>query len=466
MMKSNQPVITLPKPFLDALYRCVATGHLLTDPADCWLYSYDNSRHHALPAAVVFARTTIEVQKVVQCCYEFNIPIVARGRGTGTPGGAVPILGGVVLSLEKMNNILDVDIANRCMHVQTGVLNQTVQDIAKPHGFFWAPDPSSAAYCTIGGNIGYNAAGPRAVKYGATRENILCLTAVIGTGEVIQTGSYTTKGAVGYDLTRLLIGSEGTLAIVTEAVLKLTALAAAKNTLRLVYKSVSAATEAVTKIMAQPYMPCAIEFLDHASILLIQQQGIVVPVDAQALLLIDVDGSPSELVLASEAIIAAAQHADLLEGLIAKDAQQARELWAARKALSPALRSIAPKKINEDVVVPVSRIPALIDKLQQLSEQYHIPIVNFGHAGNGNIHVNLMIDPYNAEQNANANECLQAVFAEVVRLGGTLSGEHGIGIEKRAFISQVIDPVALRIMQDIKKQFDPKMILNPGKIFN
>jgi D-lactate dehydrogenase len=451
--------------FLQALYQCVTTGHLLTDPADCWLYSYDNSRYRALPGAVVFARETQEVQKIVQCCYDYAIPLVVRGRGTGTPGGSVPIQGGVVLSLEQMDRVINIDPENRCITVQAGVLNQTVQNRAAEHGFFWVPDPSSAAYCTVGGNIGYNAAGPRAVKYGATREHVLGLEAVIGTGEIIHTGTYTTKGAVGYDLTRLLIGSEGTLAIVTQAILKLTPLPETKSTLRLFFRDIYTAALAVTRIMAQPYTPCALEFIDHAALGLIRHHGVFIPENIGAMLLIDIDGSITEINIAAQAVSAAANIDGCMDIIIAKDDQQARELWSARKALSPALRNLAPKRINEDVVVPVSKIPDLLSALEKISAEYHIPIVNFGHAGNGNIHVNLLIDPDNADHIKNADSCLNAVFSNVIALNGTLSGEHGIGIEKSAYIDRVIDPVTLGLMRNIKKQFDPKTILNPGKIF-
>lgn len=457
--------MSLPESFLQSLRSMVSEGHLMTDPADCWLYSYDNGRHRASPSAVVFAREHQEVSNIVKCCHDNYVSIVVRGRGTGTPGGSVPVQGGVVLSLEKMDKIINVDPANRCITVQAGVLNQAVQDAVSPHGFFWVPDPSSAAFCTIGGNLGYNAAGPRAVKYGTTREHTLGLKAVLGNGDTIHTGTYTAKGAVGYDFTRLLIGSEGTLAIITEATLKLSPLPETKNTLRLIYRDIDSAAQAVTKIMSQPYIPCALEFLDHACVKLIQHHGVKLPENAGTLLLIDVDGSSVEVTVALQSIIESAKNAGLIDTKIAENSQQAKELWAARKAISPALRTIAPKKINEDIVVPVAQMPALFIELQKLSEAYKIPIVNFGHAGSGNIHVNLLFNPDDQLQQQNADGCLSDVFDAVIKLKGTLSGEHGIGIEKRAFIDRVIDPVTLNLMRAVKQQFDPRNILNPGKIF-
>ncbi|MDH5573696.1 MAG: FAD-binding oxidoreductase, partial [Gammaproteobacteria bacterium] len=290
--------------------------------------------------------------------------------------------------------------------------------------------------------------------------------AVTGSGESIHTGVFTTKGVVGYDLTRLIIGSEGTLAIITEATLKLTPLPEDRRTLQAVYKNIESATEAIVNIMAQPVIPCALEFIDNAAINMIRNYSEVdLPVNAGAMLMIEVDGSAVALEHDIEAVSLAARNTGLLTLTIAENAQQATALWNTRKSLSPALRNIAPKKINEDVVVPVSQIPCLIRGLEKLSTQYQIPIVNFGHAGNGNIHVNLLLDPDDPVQSSNAEQCLSRVFDLVLSLKGSLSGEHGVGIEKRDFVDREIDPASLVLMLGIKKQFDPNGILNPGKMF-
>ncbi|MEO8011567.1 MAG: FAD-linked oxidase C-terminal domain-containing protein, partial [Dokdonella sp.] len=353
---------------------------------------------------------------------------------------------------------------NRVAVVEPGVLNGDLQAALKPHGFFWAPDPTSAPYCTIGGNMACNAGGPRAVKYGATRDNVLALRAVAGTGEAFRCGKPTTKGATGYDLTRLMIGSEGTLAIITEATLKLTPLPGAKRTLRATYASIEAAATAVARIMAQPVTPCALEFLDDEALRLSRKHGGDAIPRAAAMLVIEVDGELSSLATAVEAITRAASGDGLIECLSASDAGEVDAIWAARKALSPALRTLAPNKINEDVVVPVSRVPELIAGLKAIAARYAIPIVNFGHAGNGNIHVNLLYRPEIVEQASNAPACLSAVFDLVISLDGTLSGEHGIGLAKRDFMTRAIDPVALELMRAIKRAFDPDGILNPGKL--
>ena len=452
---------SFPKQILPALEKIFGTTALLTDPAECWTYGYDNSRRQGLPDAVVFASNAEQICATVKLCNQYQVPLTARGRGTGTPGGAVPLQGGVVLSCERMQKIINIDPDNRLMVVEPGVLNQSVQEAAAKIGFFWPPDPSSLAFCTVGGNLAYNSAGPRAVKYGTPRENTLGLKAVIGTGEIIHTGTYTTKGVVGYDLTRLLIGSEGTLAIITEATLKLTPLPETKQTLRAIYNDIHAATRAVAKIMAQSITPCALEFLDGAAIELVREQGVVLPATAKALLIIENDGLLTNIAAATEKIITAATN----EGLIEIITAESEQLWRARKALSPALRNIAPNKINEDVVVPVSRLPDLIMGLEQLSARYQIKIVNFGHAGNGNIHVNLLTDSLNPSERQHADRCLSEVFNLVLSLGGTLSGEHGVGIDKRDFIDRELDPVSIQLMKQIKKVFDPNGILNPEKIF-
>ena len=450
---------------LDAgLARIFPAADRLDDPAECWVYGYDNSRRHAAPQRVVFPRTHEQIHQLIKLCNLHRTPVVARGRGTGTTGATVPTQGGIVMSLERMNRILEIDPANRIMRVEPGVTNQAVQDAAATQGFFWPPDPTSAAFCTVGGNLAYNSAGPRAVKYGTCRENVLGLRAVTGSGEEMRIGVRTTKGVVGYDLTRLLIGSEGTLAVITEATLKLTPLAQAKRTLRATYRDIAGAAQAIARIMAQPVTPCALEFMDRGAIDMIRPHtAITLPENAAALLIIEVDGLAAHIDAVADCVAQAASNDALTEMTSARTEQEAKQLWDTRKALSPALRNIAPKKINEDVVVPVSHLPAFINGLEALSRQYNIIIVNFGHAGNGNIHVNLLINPDNSDEAQRAARCLDDIFNLVLSLHGTLSGEHGVGLEKRDFIARELDPAALEIMRHIKRLFDPNNILNPDK---
>jgi len=407
------------------------------------------------------------VSHIVRFCYENNISIVARGRGTGTTGGSIPVANGIVLSLERMQNIISIHPDDRYMIVEAGVTNAACQKAAGEYGFFWPPDPTSAAYCTIGGNLAFNSAGPRAVKYGTPRENTLGLTVVTGTGATLQTGVKTTKGVVGYDLTRLLIGSEGTLGIITSATLKLTPLPESRCTVRAVFRNVEAATQAIAKIMAQPIIPYALEFMDTSAIQMIQKfTSLILPAETGALLIIEVDGFNENLPHSIAQLQKVSQSADLIDWQVAMTQTEQEQLWQIRKALSPTLRHLAPDKINEDVVVPVSQLPLLMKRLQELSLKFNIPIVNFGHAGNGNIHVNLLYDSANAEQMKNIQTCLDAIFNLVLALGGTLSGEHGVGLAKKPFIVQELGETNLELMRGIKKQFDPRNILNPGKMFD
>ena len=454
----------LPNNTTDLLTDIFTGDDLLVDPADCWPYGYDNSKCHHPPLAVVLPRSHTQVVDCIKLCNQFNIPLTTRGRGTGTTGAAVPILGGIVMSMERMDKIIDCNIGNRSIRVQPGITNNQLQDYLKEKSFFWPPDPSSAEFCTIGGNLACNAAGPRAVKYGTTRDNVLQLKAVTGYGESINTGSKTTKGVVGLDLTRLLVGSEGTLAIITEAELKIHPLPANKNTIRALYKNHQSACSAIQSVNAQIHTPCALEFIDHHAIDLIHaHSNVSLPAEAQAMLMVEVDGD-TELLNHSTSIIENALNNDhCLEIKRATSKEEKETLWQARKALSPILRNLAPNKINEDVVVPVPMLSKLIDGIDELSKMHHLPIVNFGHAGNGNIHVNIMYDAENAEQNSNAQICLNAIFELTLKLSGTISGEHGIGLTKRDFVTKELTHGEITLMKNIKAQFDPNNILNPDK---
>ena len=435
------------------------------DASERLTYGYDNSRRHAQPDAVALPRDAAQVQALVRACRQHHVPVVARGRGTNTTGAAVPVAGGVVVSYERMDQVVDVRPGDRCAVVQPGVLNGDLQRALAPHGLFWPPDPTSADYSTVGGNLACNAGGPRAVKYGASRDNVLALAAVTGAGELVRCGAATTKGATGYDLQRLLVGSEGTLALVVEATLRLTPLPHARRLMRALYRDVGAAAAAVARLMAQPVTPSMLEFMDGDCVRLARDVGgAELPGSAGALLMIEADGDEATLAHAVNVLAAAAAGEGLLLIDDADDEAGRARLWAARKALSPALRTLAPGKINEDVVVPVSRIPALVDGVRGIARDVQLPIVTFGHAGNGNLHVNILYDPADANATARAHAALSRVFALTLSLGGTLSGEHGIGLAKRDFMADAIDASTLALMRQVKSVFDPDGILNPGKL--
>lgn len=441
-----------------------------TDGDERLTYGYDNSRRQAMPDAVALPTTADQVVALVHACRTHRVPLVARGRGTNTTGAAVPSAGGIVVSFERMRRILDIRPGDRCAVVEPGVLNGDLQRALRPHGLFWPPDPTSADFSTVGGNLACNAGGPRAVKYGASRDNVLALTAVTGAGERIRCGSATTKGATGYDLQRLLVGSEGTLALIVEATLRLTPLPDARRVLRASYRDVDAAAAAVARLMAQPATPSMLEFMDDVALRLARAQLRAsggdgdLPEHAGALLMIEADGDPQTLPATLDALRRAASGDGCLGVEIAPDERARERLWAARKALSPALRGLAPGKINEDVVVPVSRIPDLVAGVRAIARDRALTIVCFGHAGNGNLHVNLMYDPTDPSQSARAQTAMADVFALTLSLGGTLSGEHGIGLAKRDFMPQAIDAPTLALMRQVKSTFDPDHILNPGKL--
>lgn len=448
---------------IQAFERLLGKSGVLTSAADCLAYGFDNSSYRANPAMVLLPETTEHVQAVVHLARLHKLAITARGRGTNTTGASVPVERGVVLSFERMNRLLEINPGDRTAIVQPGLINGDLQQALAEHGLFWPPDPTSAPFCSIGGNIACNAGGPRAVKYGATRDNVLALKAITGSGELLAFGSRTSKNSSGFDLSRLLIGSEGGLALVVEATLRLTPKPAARRMLRALYRDVESAAEAVARLMAQPDTPSMLEFMDATAIRLAREVGGAPLPDAGALLLIEGDGDAAILDTLLQKLAGYAHGEGCLEVLVAQSDAEQSQLMAARKALSPALRTLATGKLNEDVVVPVSKVPALVRFVEQLSRESGLLIVCFGHIGNGNVHVNVMFDKAEAAQAAMAESCAENLFTEVLRLGGMLSGEHGIGLAKRAFMTQAFNPETLSMMRSIKTLFDPDGILNPGK---
>lgn len=455
----------LPANVADELTALLGADGLLLDAAERLAYGYDNSRRQGLPLAVALPTEAAQVQGIVRLCRAHGLPIVARGRGTNTTGASVPGEDALVISFERMDRVLAIRPGDRVAVVQPGLLNGDLQAALAPHGLFWPPDPTSAAFSSIGGNLACNAGGPHAVKYGATRDNVLALKAVTGTGELVEFGAATTKGASGYDLSRLLIGSEGTLALIVEATLRLTPAPTQRRALRALYADVESAAAAVARLMAQPVTPSMLEFMDGDCVRLARDVGGAdLPAEAGALLMLEADGDAAVLDAGEAALRRAAGGPGCLSVEAAPDEAAREKLWAARKALSPALRTLAPGKINEDVVVPVSRIPELVAAVRAAAAAQSLAIVCFGHAGNGNLHVNILYDPADAAQVARADAALEAVFDAVIALGGLVSGEHGIGLAKRELLARSLSPATLALMRAIKAQFDPDGLLNPGKV--
>jgi len=437
-----------------------------TDKEDLICYSFDASiAESALPQAVAWPKNTDEVIRLVKYANENNLSIIPRGAGTGMAGASIPSENCIVLSFEKMRKILDIDTKNMTVVVEPGMVNGRLQKEMEYLGYFYPPDPASLNICTIGGNVGTNAGGPRALKYGVTRDYVMGIEAVLSDGSVINAGGRTHKKAVGYDLKNLLIGSEGTLAISTRIRLKMLPLPEDIMTLLVLFKNLEASGTAVSKIISSKIIPRTMEFMDRLAIDAIENyKPTGLPTDVDALLLIELDGYPATIKKEAERIVDIC-HSLGGEATVAEDDMARERLWEARRSISPALYHIKPTKINEDIVVPRDKIPLILMELKMLSEESGIKIINFGHAGDGNIHVNVMVDKNNKEEYAKGLEIVKKIFETTLKLGGSISGEHGIGITKAPYIGMEIKEKELELMKGIKGIFDPGGIMNPGKIF-
>ena len=454
----------LNKKHIKSFQKILPADFVLSEPGDCWAYGYDNSKMHVMPECVLFAESKEQIKNILIYCYNNDIPITTRGRGTGNTGGSVPIENSIVLSLEKMNKIIKVDTENRLAVVQPGVINKVLQDALEVENFFWGPDPSSQEYSTVGGNIANNSAGPRAVKYGTPRDNILGLEFISGTGETHKTGVKTSKGVVGLDLTRLFVGSEGILGVLTEATLKILPLNNSVKTFEITFSSLKSASDMIITLMSQPIIPYKLEFIDEQSVGLINSiKKNHYEENTRAAILLEIDADDDYIDAQSDKLVKIMKQKENIKIKIAENKSEVEELWKARKSLSPALRAIGGYKINEDIAVPISNLTVLLESLSEISKKYDIRIVNFGHAGNGNIHVNLLFDTDEEKNSNHAKKCLEEIFDLVLKLDGTISGEHGIGIIKRKFLEKEIKKSTLKLMSEIKSQFDPKKILNPNK---
>lgn len=433
-----------------------------TEQEDLLCYSFDASNIEEMPSVVVWPKDTEEVIRTVRYAYDNHIAIVPRGAGTGMTGGSLPVKGCIIMSLERMNNLIEIDRENMTALVEPGLINGRLQREVEKEGLFYPPDPASMNFCTIGGNVAENAGGPRALKYGVTRDYVMELEAVLPDGNQIRTGVRTYKGVVGYDLTRLLVGSEGTLAVITKIRLRLLPMPEDIITLLAFFDDLSMAGKAVTSILSARVIPRTLEFMDREAIRAVELFHPLGLTDAEALLLIEIDGPTNTIKKEAEKVV------EILHKLnsdvrVAEDDDARDKLWEARRSISPALYHLNPHKINQDIVVPRNRIPEMINALKRLSEESGLKIVNFGHAGDGNIHVNIMVNKENEEEYRKGHAIVKNIFELTLSLGGTISGEHGIGTTKIPYIKMEIKEKELSLMKEIKSIFDPKGILNPGK---
>jgi glycolate oxidase len=451
---------------LDELRRIVGSENVACDRQDLICYSYDATQMEFPPDAVVFPAGAEEVSRVLQLANRERIPVFPRGAGSGFSGGSLAKGGGVVLVTSRMNRILRIDTSNLVAVVEPGVITGDLQDEVEKLGLFYPPDPASLRFSTLGGNVSECAGGPHAVKYGVTKDYVLGLEVVLPTGDIITTGGETMKGVVGYDLTRLLCGSEGTLGVITRIILRLLPLPEARRTMLAVFESIDGAAGAVAAIIRGRIIPATLEFMDHSAVRCVEDHcSLGIPEAAGAVLLIELDGERELIEKQTRRIGELIRSFGLIEFRAAADEVEAEDLWKARRLISPSLRKVNPDKINEDIVVPRSRVPDIIRRIDDIRERYGIPIVNFGHAGDGNIHVNIMIDRSMPEQVEKAEAAVKDIFRATLDLGGTMSGEHGIGLSKSPYIPMELNPRQMGAMKAIKKALDPNNILNPGKIF-
>jgi len=442
------------------------SSKLLMSESDRRCYAYDAINLQYLPDAIIFPESEEEVSQILSLANDAEFPVIPRGAGSGLTGGALAVQGGLIVALTRMNQILNIDMDNLIADVQPGVVTGIFHQRVQHQGLFYPPDPSSSAYSTLGGNVAECAGGPSAVKYGVTRDYVLGLNVVIPGGAIIHTGVRTAKGVVGYDLTRLITGSEGTLGIITQITLKLIPYPKSTQTMAVFYPSMHQAAENVSEIIRKGLIPKTIEYLDHAAIACMPTDfpgGI--PDLAKAMLIIEVDGPPDQVNNEVSQLIEMVQNFQAISVFRSADSRQTQSIWQARKAISPALYKYAPDKINEDIVVPRSKIPEFVDKVDELRQATGLTMITFGHAGDGNIHFTIMLNKSDANAQKKADIVIESIFDYTLELGGTLSGEHGIGITKSAYLEKEIDFQTLILMRQIKKAFDPKGILNPGKIF-
>lgn len=456
------------KNIIKKIRRIVGEKHYSTAPEDLHCYSYDASRQTFLPEAVAFPDSSEQVADLLRLASEHNFPVIARGAGSGMTGGSLPVRGGLILACSRLNRIIEIDQDNMVAIIEPGVITGDFQRELRRAGLFYPPDPASLKFCTIGGNVGEGAGGPSAVKYGVTKDFIMGLEVVLANGEILNTGTRTEKGVVGYDLTRLFVGAEGTLGIITKIITRLLPLPEHKETFLITSTSLTRATGLVAEILNQGITPCTLEYLDRTALSAIANLlPAPFPPEVQAILILELDGSRKEVSEQHERLLQLITAEEQKECTIqqATNEKEREQIWQARRAVSPASYQIAPHKISEDVVVPRTRIPDLVAFCEKLSREHELNILTFGHAGDGNLHVNIMHDRNQPGAAGRAEQAKKRLFKQVIKLEGTISGEHGIGITKAPYIGLELTPTAIRTMGAIKQLFDPHNILNPGKIF-
>ena len=453
---------------LGRLVDVVGSDGVLHAPEDLAVYSYDGTFVESCPDVVVLPRTTEQVSQIVTVAAETGVPLVARGMGSGLAAGSIPMpRGGIVVSFTRMNHILEVDTRNATVRAEAGVVTADLQAEVEKHGLFYPPDPSSIRHSTIGGNIACNAGGPRCLKYGVTGDYVLGLTVVLADGRILQTGGKPIKDVTGYNLKGLFTGSEGTLGLITEASVEPGGETSYARTALAEYLSLADASRTVNAILSAGIVPATLELMDQTAVACIEEaMHLGLPTDVEALLLIETDGADARTVMGELAICAKTceEHGARSVNMAQDEAERAG-LWQARRSISPSLARKAPNKLGEDITVPRSAIPETVQRLRAISARFGLPIVIFGHAGDGNLHPNILFDKRQPDQWAKVEQMVGEIFDAALAVGGTLSGEHGVGVLKQPYLERALGPVSVAIQRRIKQALDPKNILNPGKMF-
>jgi glycolate oxidase len=460
--------MSLAPKIISDLQQIVRPENVLTAREDLISYSFDGTAAlKQLPGCVVFARSTEHVARVLKLANDSKIPVVTRGSGTGLSGGSLPVADCIVLCLVKMDKILELDRANLTTLVETGVATLAVSDAANAAGLFYPPDPGSMKISTIGGNVAENSGGLRGLKYGVTRNYVMGLEVVLPNGEIFWTGNKCVKDVAGYSMKDLFIGSEGTLGVITRVLLKLIPKPAAKKTLVATFAQMDQAAQAVSDIIAAQIIPCTLEFLDRTTIRCVEDYAkIGLPLDCEALLLMETDGHAAAVAEEAAKMEECARKNGALQIRVAKDDAEAAQLATARRSAFSALARVAPTTILEDVTVPRSELARMVRFVAAVAEKYKLRVGTFGHMGDGNLHPTFLTDERNHDEMHRVEEAFKEIFAEAIRLGGTITGEHGIGVAKKSFLPQFAGDVQMRLMRELKGVLDPNHILNPGKMFD
>ena len=457
----------------DSFIKCLAAALgkdcVLHTPEDLAVYGYDGTFAEGNPDVVVLPATTEQVSQAVKLAAEAGVPVVPRGMGSGLAAGSVPMIDrGMVISLTRMNHILEVDTQNATVRTEAGVVTADLQAAVEKVGLFYPPDPSSIRHSTIGGNIACNAGGPRCLKYGVTGDYVLGLTVVLADGRILKTGGKPIKDVTGYDLNGLFTGSEGTLGLITEALLRLIAKPCHAKTALAEFASLSDASRTVNAILTAGIVPASLELMDQTALICIEEaMHLGLNTNVEASLIIETDGADEQTVLRGiEAATRICRETGAQTVKMAQNEDERASLWKARRSMSPSLARKAPNKLGEDITVPRSAIPEVVQRLRAISAKHGLPIVIFGHAGDGNLHPNILFDKRQPEQWKKAEQMVAEIFEASLAVGGTLSGEHGVGVLKRPYLERALGPVSLDIQRHIKQALDPLNILNPGKIFS